>query len=98
MFLIIKYYSIFRHISKDVVWSSIVSHSSNSILDIELTDIKKSTNKKSTQNITNKECFPIKTTKGTQCYYDKTNLDYDTISSKSIVIAIKLSPTIYKVK
>lgn len=85
---------IFRRISKDVVWSSIISHLLNPKLKLK---DKKFKNKKSSKQ-TDMECFPLKTTEDTQCYYDKIVLNYEASPLNSIIIAIKLSPTVYRVR
>lgn len=53
-------------------------------------------NKKPTKQTS--ECFPIKTDEGIQCHRDKIISRFEANPSKSIVIAITLSPTINKVK
>lgn len=78
--------------SKEDVWSSILSHSSNAFVDTD----EKSKNKKIIKHTA--ECFPVKTDEGVQCHRDKIISRYEVNPPKSIVIAITLSPTIIKVK
>lgn len=84
------FFFFFRHVSKENLWLSFLSHASNYSSSSDHLDGKHVKKKNNTHNAT--ECFPIKTLDGIQCYRD---LNFEIISPKSTVIAITLSP--YKV-
>ncbi|CAH1731726.1 unnamed protein product [Aphis gossypii] len=82
-------------ISKDNVWSSILSHSSNTVSDIGHVDSdSKHKNKK---NPKHKDCYQLRTITGSQlCHHDEFMSIYGANPPNSIVVGLTLSPTIYK--
>ncbi|XP_025198171.1 uncharacterized protein LOC112596622 [Melanaphis sacchari] len=82
-------------ISKENVWSSILSHSSYSVLDTENLD---SDSKQKNKNISKHEdCFQLRTITGTQlCHYDELKSIYGANPPNSIVVGLTLTPTICK--
>eukprot|EP00102_Acyrthosiphon_pisum_P026578 XP_016663788.1 PREDICTED: uncharacterized protein LOC100569340 isoform X2 [Acyrthosiphon pisum] len=82
-------------VSKENIWSSIVSHSSNAVLDNigQLDSDSKSKNKKNSKH---KDCYEVTTTTGTQCHHDEFMSMYGSNPPNSIVVGFIVSPTIYK--
>jgi len=92
----IIYFLNFSHISKEDLWSSILSQSSKPVVDNEYSENKIKNQEPAENNA--KECFPILTSEGAQCYRHKIVSNNEIDPPNSIVIAITLSSTACKVK
>lgn len=84
-----------RFIPKEDIWLSILSHSTNSLLNAEHFNDKF---KKKNYSKQTTECFPVKTREGTKCCHDTNILNYGVNPPNSMLITITLSPTDNQVK